>query len=269
MQLIDIQGTNVDGIPRPLVAVGLDAVSCKYELHEHHHEKCELIYTVKGLLSCEADGHIWTIPPQCALWIPSRIPHRSWAFGRIESYALFIAPDLDTGLGNRCCAVTVSTLLRELLFRVASSPALYPSDGPEARLLPVVIDELSMARKEQLRVPMPADPTLRRLANLVMSNPMRKASVAEWATQLSMSERTLSRRFSQEIGMSFGQWRHRVHVTLALQWMADGRSIKSIAFNLGYESASSFITMFKKTLGQSPARYLAQREDMINDLTPD
>lgn len=261
MQLIDIQGTNVDAIPCPLVAVGLDAVSGGYELPEHHHEKCELIYTVKGLLTCEADGHIWTIPPQCALWIPSGVLHRSWAFGRIESYALFIDQNLDVRLGGRCSAITVSPLLRELLFRLASSPAPYPSDGPETRLVPVVIDELNTARKEQLRVPMPADPTLRQLANLVLSNPMHKASVAEWAAQFSMTERTFSRRFSKEIGMSFVDWRHRAHVTLALQWMADGRNIKSIAFDLGYKSASSFITMFKKTLGQSPARYLTQLED--------
>ena len=92
MRIVDIQGTNVDAIPCPLIAVGLDTVSDGFELHKHSHHKCELIYTVKGLLTCEADGHIWTIPPQCALWIPSNVPHRSWAFGRIETYALFVDP---------------------------------------------------------------------------------------------------------------------------------------------------------------------------------
>lgn len=258
MRLVDIQGTNVDAIPCPLIAVGLDAVSEGFELQKHSHEKCELIYTVKGLLTCEADGHIWTIPPQCALWIPSNVLHRSWAFGRIESYALFVSSHLDNRLGKRCCAVTVTPLLRELIFRVASLSAPFPEDSPEARLLPVVIDEISMARKEELRVPVPADPNLARLTSIFMADPKRKASVSDWAANLSMTERTFTRRFRQEVGMSFGQWRHRVHVTLALQWMADERSIKSVAFDLGYESASSFITMFKKTLGLSPAKYLAQ-----------
>lgn len=259
MQLIDVHGTNVDATPRPLLAVGLDAVADRFELHEHQHQKCELIYTVRGILNCEADGHIWTIPPQCAMWIPSNVSHRSWAFGRIESYALFVDPHLDPRLDDRCCALTVSPLLRELLFRVVSFPALYSMDGPEARLLPVVLDELSMARREPLRLPLPVDPDLRRLTDLLMADPTQKASVAQWAAQMSMTERTLSRKFNREIGMSFGQWRRQLHVTRALQWMADGRSIKSIAFDLGYESASSFVTMFRKTVGTSPARYFSDR----------
>lgn len=261
MQLLDVEGTNVDATPRPLMAVGLNAVGERFELHEHHHQKCELIYTTRGVLTCEADGHVWTIPPQCAMWIPSNVPHRSWAFGRIESYALFVDPHLDPRLAKTCCAITVSPLLRELLFRVVSFPALYPLDGPEVRLLPVVLDELSTARREQLRLPIPTDPRLRRLTDLIMSDPTHKASVADWAAEMSMTERTLSRRFSQELGMSLGQWRRQLHVTRALQWMADGRSVKSIAYGLGYESDSSFVTMFKKTVGVSPSRYFSDRED--------
>jgi AraC-like DNA-binding protein len=49
------------------------------------------------------------------------------------------------------------------------------------------------------------------------------------------------------------------HVILAIQSMARGASVKSVANELGYENASSFVTMFRKALGQSPARYMAAR----------
>jgi AraC-like DNA-binding protein len=45
---------------------------------------------------------------------------------------------------------------------------------------------------------------------------------------------------------------------LALQWMAKGASIQRVALDLGYESAGSFVTMFRKALGTSPARYMAK-----------
>jgi AraC-like DNA-binding protein len=32
-----------------------------------------------------------------------------------------------------------------------------------------------------------------------------------------------------------------------------------VALDLGYENASGFITMFRKAMGQPPARYLADR----------
>jgi AraC-like DNA-binding protein len=256
-----IQIMNVDAAPRPLLAACIDVVSDGFELHEHRHQKCELIYTAKGVLNCEADGQVWTIPPKCAIWIPSNVPHRSWAIGRIEAYALFVDPRLDPRQGEGCCAIAVSPLLRELLFRVVSFAALYPMDGPEARLLPVVLDELGAARREHLRLPLPTDPDLRRLTDLIISDPSHKASVGHWAARLSMTERTLARRLNREIGMSLGQWRRRFHVARAMQWMADGRSVKSIAFDLGYESTSSFVTMFRKTMGKSPARYFSGREE--------
>jgi AraC-like DNA-binding protein len=61
--------------------------------------------------------------------------------------------------------------------------------------------------------------------------------------------------------MSFGRWRQQLHVILALQWLTRGDSVQSVATDLGYESASSFVTMFRKLIGTSPARYMAQRWD--------
>ena len=35
--------------------------------------------------------------------------------------------------------------------------------------------------------------------------------------------------------------------------------MQRVALDLGYENASGFITMFRKAVGQPPARYLADR----------
>jgi AraC-like DNA-binding protein len=48
-------------------------------------------------------------------------------------------------------------------------------------------------------------------------------------------------------------------VTLAVKWLADGASIQQVAADLGYESVPSFVTMFRKALGTSPRRYMAER----------
>lgn len=46
---------------------------------------------------------------------------------------------------------------------------------------------------------------------------------------------------------------------LAIQRMSRGASVGEVASELGYVQASSFVTMFKKALGSSPARYMASR----------
>ncbi|MET0241375.1 MAG: helix-turn-helix domain-containing protein [Sphingobium sp.] len=40
--------------------------------------------------------------------------------------------------------------------------------------------------------------------------------------------------------------------------MASGESIQQVAADLGYESVPSFVTMFRKALGTSPAQYMAE-----------
>ena len=196
------------------------------------------------------------------------MPHRSQAFGLIECYALFVDSLPDSRLPTACGAITVSPLLRELLLRIVTFPALYPMEGPEARLLPIVLDELSAARVEDLSLPLPSDPSLRRVTDMIMAKPSDRATLGEWAARAALSERTLRRRFS-EIGMSLGRWRRQLHVTLAMQRMAGGDSVQTVALDLGYESASSFITMFKKTVGQSPARYFAKRDERGSHVTAD
>lgn len=74
-----------------------------------------------------------------------------------------------------------------------------------------------------------------------------------------MSERSLNRTLQQQMGMSFGHWRRQLHVMLALQRLTKGDSVQKVALDLGYESASGFVTMFRKAVGKPPARFLAER----------
>jgi AraC-like DNA-binding protein len=45
---------------------------------------------------------------------------------------------------------------------------------------------------------------------------------------------------------------------LAVKWLGTGSSVQQVADRLGYESAGSFVTMFRKALGTSPGRYMAE-----------
>ena len=98
-----------------------------------------------------------------------------------------------------------------------------------------------------------------RLAALLLAQPADKGTLAEWASRIGMSERSMTRLLLEESGLSFGRWRRQLHVILSLQRLARGESVQRVALDLGYENASGFITMFRKAVGQPPARYLADR----------
>ena len=42
-----------------------------------------------------------------------------------------------------------------------------------------------------------------------------------------------------------------------MRLLADGASVERVSEQLGYESVTAFITMFKKAVGKPPARFLA------------
>ncbi|GEP53860.1 hypothetical protein RSO01_10260 [Reyranella soli] len=153
----------------------------------------------------------------------------------------------------------MTPLLRELLVRSAHLPALYEEDGANSRLVAVLLDEFAAAQIEDLHLPMPTDSRLRRIVDLMIASPADRGTLEAWAKRAGMSERTLARLISRETGMSFGRWRQQLGVMLAVKWLAGGASIQQVAADLGYESVPSFVTMFRKTLGTSPGRYMAER----------
>jgi AraC-like DNA-binding protein/quercetin dioxygenase-like cupin family protein len=250
-----------DLVPRPVMAVGASIVTGPggMEAEAHHHRKAQLMYMARGVLTCEVSHGLWIVPPQCAVWIPGGTQHSVKGVGAIEVYCLFVEPASAPTLPDACCTVSVSPLMRELLLRCARFPTLYPVKGAESRVVTVLLDELAAAPVEKLHLPMPSDLGLRKIADGMTADPTDRATVQEWAKRIGVSERTLSRLVLQETGMSFGRWRQQLHIILALQWLSQGASVQSVATDLGYESASSFVVMFRKALGSSPARYLTQR----------
>jgi AraC-like DNA-binding protein len=123
----------------------------------------------------------------------------------------------------------------------------------------VLLDELASAQVEDLHLPMPTDARLRGIVDAMMAAPADRSTLDAWAKRAGMSARSLERLIMRETGMSFGRWRQQLSVMLAVKWLAGGGSIQQVAADLGYESAPSFVTMFRKTLGVSPGRYMAER----------
>lgn len=249
-----------DDVPRPFVAYGIEEIQVGViELPAHRHQKGQLMLVQRGALSCEVEGGLWIVPPRSAIWIPCGATHAIKVAGVLEGYDAFLDPALSSQFPKTCCAIAVTPLLRELLARAAKLPLLYDDSGENTRLLAVLIDELAAASVEDLHLPMPADPRLRTIVDQMIASPADQGTIDDWAARAGLSERTLGRLIARETGLTFGRWRRQLCVMLAIKGLASGASIQNVAADLGYESVPSFMTMFRKTLGTSPGRYMAER----------
>ncbi len=251
-----------DEVLRPAVAVRVEGGDKVSMLPLQSHRRAQLVLTLHGFVSCSVPRGLWIIPPRCGMWIPANTPHtmRISADGAI--CLLFVDPGL-VRLPAACCTLKVSQLLREIVQRLADLSPHYETDGPAGRLVGVLFDELSQAPTKQLHLPMSNDLRLRRIAEALLNDPSDRSTMAEWAKRVAVSERTLARLILTETGMTFGRWRQQFHVLTALQRLSAGRSVQAVAEDLGYDSVSAFITMFKKMLGKSPGRYFAERGEML------
>jgi AraC-like DNA-binding protein len=241
------------------VTVGVETEIVGWELSFHSHEKAQLMLSIAGVGLCEAEGCVWLVPPQAAILIPGGVDHRVAVSGKIEGYAVFIAGDASHTLPTITSTMGVTPLLRELIVRSASFPLDHPPDGVEARVTQLLLDEIAAAPTGGLNLPMPTDPRLRVILQSMMTDPARRGTMASWAKQAGLSERSLARAVAAQTGMSFGRWRQRLNIILALRWMASGATVESTAFDLGYENVGSFITMFRKAMGTTPGRYAAKQ----------
>ncbi|WP_417844478.1 AraC family transcriptional regulator [Thalassospira sp.] len=256
MVFSSISGSDqIDNIARPVFSLFTETTFIG-EIEPHAHNKAQFLYVISGVLTVEAVGGIWTIPPQCGLWIPGGVLHAGRISGHINIGNLYIDPTLTTQLPKNCGIIFVAPLLRELLLRFDRSSVFQMQDkAREARLLSVLLDELAAAPLEPIHLPMPTDRRLRRLTEAMINSPQLRFTVNEWGVRVGASSRTLSRLFKRETGLSFMRWRQQLHIGLALQRLATGASVTAIAGDLGYESTSAFIAMFRRLLGTTPARY--------------
>lgn len=86
----------------------------------------------------------------------------------------------------------------------------------------------------------------------------RPLSLRELAKQESMSVRTFTRRFRDEVGMSPFQWLTRQRLDRARQLLEDtDLSIDRVAFEAGFGTASSLRQHLQTELGVSPSAYRA------------
>src|SRR4029453_8057815 len=103
-----------------------------------------------------------------------------------------------------CRVISVGPLLRELFLRVAELGAIDSREPTEARVMGVLMDELTTARIEPLLLPLPADERALTAANRGLASPADSATTEGLARRSGLSARTLERLFRAETGMSFG-----------------------------------------------------------------
>ncbi|MBC2877249.1 MULTISPECIES: AraC family transcriptional regulator [Streptomyces] len=219
----------------------------------HSHAEGQLLYPATGVLATTTERGTWVTPPNRVTWTPPGFEHHHRAYGRTDVRVVEISGALCAALPDRPMVFTTSPLLREALLVLTGDRELRPD--ARARLREVVVDELVDVPDEGLYLPEPSDDRLRAVTDLLHADPATPATLAELGRTVGASERTLSRLFATELGMSFQRWRSLLRVQHALVGLAEGDAVIDTATRLGWANPTSFIEAFTAIVGQTPGRY--------------
>lgn len=226
-----------------------------FRIEPHTHPWAQLVYATSGVLSVQTPAGCFVVPSRRAVWVPPGAAHESEMTGAVSLRTLYFHPDVASSIPDQFAVFDVSPLLRELVLEIVRRGALRRADPAGQRLAEVAIDQIRTTPEVPLVLPMPSDPRARRMAARLREAPGPDHSLDELARGVGASVRTLERLFVRDVGMSLGRWRQQARLLEALRRLATGASVTRVATEIGYESTSAFIAMFKRTLGITPKRY--------------
>lgn len=230
-----------------------------HEIPAHLHPEHQLIYASRGVMTIRANDCTWVVPPQRAVWIPARIPHRVTIHGTVSMRTLYLKPKLMR-LSPACCVVNVSPLLRELILHACTFVSLQRRVKVQSHLMDMIIDQLNVVEIAPLQLIHPADSRAARVAEALTRDPGDPRSLKAICESSGASKRTIERLFRIETHMTLGQWRQQLRLVCSLRLLAAGHKITRVASDLGYSTPSSFIAMFRKALGTTPKQYFEMRQ---------
>jgi len=219
----------------------------------HTHQQGHVVYPATGVLSMVTEDGSWIAPPNRAVWIPAGSAHQHRAHGITDMRIVFMAKRFAALLPSRPVVLAVTPLAREAVLALTRPPGRPPE--ARDRLRRIIIDDLLATPEMPLHLPQPRDDRLQAVARLVERDLAAPVSLAGLGRRVGAGERTLSRLFREETGMSFRRWRTQLRVHRALLMLTDGCSVIDTATACGWANPSAFIDAFTALVGVTPGRY--------------
>ncbi|MFD7908304.1 AraC family transcriptional regulator [Kitasatospora sp. NPDC059747] len=224
----------------------------------HRHDDHQIAYAGRGALAITTHAGTWVAPADRAIWVPAGTAHSHQAHGELELHLVGLPADSNPLALDRPTVLTVSPLLRELILEYTRHPdetGDTPDTPPRARLRAVLLDQLSVSAQEPLHLPAPTDPTLTAVCDLLHADPADDRTLAALGREVGASERTLSRLFRTDLGMTFPRWRTHLRLYHALTLLAEDTPVTTVAHLCGWSSASAFIDAFRHAFGHTPGTH--------------
>ncbi|WP_372406108.1 helix-turn-helix transcriptional regulator [Streptomyces luteireticuli] len=237
----------------PRAMTGIRPLRSGDGIDAHWHDEHQIVYAARGVLSVTTDAGSWVAPATRAIWVPAGTVHEHRAYGETDVHLVGLPAGADPLGLDRPAVLGVGPLLRELIIAYTGEPE--DRSAERRRLRGVLLDRLRHSDEQPVHVPAARDPRLAAVCAVLREDPADGRTLARLGAEAGVSERTLTRLFQAEFGMSFPQWRTQVRLHHALRLLAEGLTVTAVAHRCGWASSSAFIDVFRRAFGRTPAQH--------------
>jgi AraC-like DNA-binding protein len=244
---------------RPLLGPTMEHLRHRERIDWHDHAEQQLLYPSSGVLIVSTTHGSWVVPPQRAVWLPAAVAHAHQAYGATQVRTVAFPVDVNPLGLTQPTVLSVSRLLRELIIAITDDPARRGEEQHDLKR--VALHQLKPAPALQFHLPQPGDERLRDVTAILAEDPGSDRTLGELGRAVGAGERTLSRLFRAETGMTFPQWRAQLRLHHSLTLLASGLSVTATAIACGYSTPSAFTAAFHATFGTTPGTY---RKDLAH-----
>lgn len=212
----------------------------------------QFVYSLAGAIELTVKAGRYAAPPDFGVWLPPGTEHLASTGDETSYFLLDIEHNLCDRLPNTASVLAVGPIAKAIFLDLKHRGVRDPQNPEDARLMRVLIDQLSVGSPLECFLPLSNDQALKQVLAELCKNPGDCRSLVEWARHVHSTERTLARRCKRDLGMTFLEWRQRLRLSRALTMLSDGLSVQAIAHKLGYSTTSAFIAMFHRAIGTTP-----------------
>ena len=217
------------------------------------------MFCFDGMMRVEVAEDRWFIPDRFGIWIPAGMAPLVAASDRIEFQVFQVNSRFcdRIAMPDHPAVLRATPLMRGIARRMVQGDPL--PNAQERRLGWVALDEISRLKRPDLHLPGSKDVRLAQIISHILAEPREAGSLARLARRAGISERTLSRLFQNETGMTWRNWRDRMRFVLALEGIQRGHGSTKLAASLGYSSPSAFVAAFRRQSGMTPTEWRHHR----------
>lgn len=220
----------------------------------HGHGAGQLFAIHSGVLGMTAGARRWMMPAGFIGWIPPQLPHGALLRQQVQGLSLYFAADWSHArMPATVTVVRCSPLLAALLHECTQMA----DPLRRAPYLALLADAFCHQMPQPFCVPLPTDARLLAVGARLLRTPDSRHDIDYWAASVHMSRRSFVRHCQRELGQGFAAWRQQLRLQLALQQLAAGTAVTTVALNVGYHSVSAFIQVFRRHFGVTPAAMFA------------